>query len=227
MTPFKMDSRMPVLLLALAALLFGCAPQVAQRARPEFKEVGFYPALAGLEWTYVPEGEAVTAPPYRVRIEGPASFLGQEALRVYVGGRGEERRYYRQVGRGVRILGFEDPSARVSFTPPILEYPPEELLEVGYRYGGKTEVKVELLPPSGPPEPLAQGPLSYTMEVLEKRTVQVPAGTFQVYRIRQTYKDDRGETLYEVWFAPYVGEIRTREGRILVETNFPLFGSTR
>jgi hypothetical protein len=58
------------------------------------------------------------------------------------------------------------------------------------------------------------------MEVLERREVRVPAGVFQVYRIRQVYKDERGETPYEVWFAPYVGEVRTREGRILVETNF-------
>lgn len=211
--------RIPTL-LALAALLFACAPQVAPRARPEFKEVGFYPALPGLEWIYVPEGEAVTSPPYRVRVEGPASFSGQEALRFYAGGRGEERRYYRRVDRGVRLLGFEDPSARVVFTPPILEYPPEEVLEVGYRYGGETQVKVELLLPSGTPEPLRQGRLSYTMEVLERREVRVPAGVFQVYRIRQVYKDERGETPYEVWFAPYVGEVRTREGRILVETNF-------
>ncbi len=207
-------------LLALGILLTACAPQVAQKARPEFKDVGFYPTLTGLEWVYVPEGEKVTAPPYRARIEGPASFLGQEAIRVYVGGRGEERRYYRRVDRGVWLLGFEDPSARVIFTPPIREYPPEEDLKEGYRYEGEAAVRVELLSPSRPPEPLQEGRLSYLIEVLEKREVRVPAGSFQIYRIRQRYKDEQGETPYEVWFAPYVGEVRTREGRILVETNF-------
>jgi DNA-binding winged helix-turn-helix (wHTH) protein len=78
---------------------------------------------------------------------------------------------------------------------------------------------VELLTPSGR-EPLAQGTLAYEMEVLEEREVRVPAGTFRIYRIRQTFRDGRSQDIREVWFAPRVGEVRTREGRILVERNF-------
>lgn len=208
--------------MALALALSACAPQVIQapEARPLLEEKGFYPALPGLEWVYVPEGEALSSPPYRLRVEGPALYEGQEALRFRSQGRGEDRVYYRQVGPfGVRLLGFQDPSARVAFTPPLLEYPPEALLAVGYRWGGATEVRVELLTPSGR-EPLAQGRLSYQMEVLEEREVQVPAGTFRVFRIRQSYQDARSQDVREVWFAPRVGEVRTREGRILVERNF-------
>ncbi|MGQ9753377.1 MAG: hypothetical protein ACUVQD_01740 [Thermaceae bacterium] len=206
--------------LLLTSLLIACAPQASPRAKPEFKSVGFYPAITGLEWVYIPEGEPLSSPPYRVRVEGPSSFLGQEALRIYSGGRGEERRYYRLVDRGVRLLGFEDPSARVVFSPPILEYPSEEELRVGHQHRGQTEVRVELLPPGGSPELLRRGLLNYNVEILEKREVRVPAGVFEVYRIRQTFVDEQGETVYEVWFAPYVGEVRTREGRLLVETNF-------
>jgi hypothetical protein len=50
--------------------------------------------------------------------------------------------------------------------------------------------------------------------------VRVPAGTFRIYRIRQTFRDSRSQDIREVWFAPRVGEVRTREGRILVERNF-------
>lgn len=208
--------------MASLFLLAACAPQVTQapQARPLLQEGAFYPATPGLEWVYLPEGEALSAPPYRVRVEGPAVFEGQEALRFRNFGRGEDRLYYRQVGPfGVRLLGFQDPSARVVFTPPLLEYPPEALLAVGYRWGGTTEVRVELLTPGGQ-EPLARGALNYTMEVLEAREVGLPAGTFQVYRIRQTYQDDKGRDVREVWFAPRVGEVRTREGRVLVERNF-------
>ncbi|MCS6869624.1 MAG: hypothetical protein NZ846_00405 [Thermus sp.] len=209
-------------LMALALALAACAPQVTQspEARPQLKEVGFYPSTTGLEWVYVPEGEALSAPPYRVRAEGPAVFEGQEALRFRSFGRGEERVYYRQVGPfGVRLLGFQDPSARVVFTPALLEYPPEALLSPGYRWGGTVQVRVELLTPGGR-EPLAQGALDYTMEVLEEREVRLPAGVFRVYRIRQTFRDRQGQDAREVWLAPRVGEVRTREGRILVERNF-------
>jgi hypothetical protein len=58
------------------------------------------------------------------------------------------------------------------------------------------------------------------MEVLEEREVRLPAGSFRILRIRQVYQDQAGQTAYEVWFAPRVGEVRTREGRILVERNF-------
>ncbi|MDM7325364.1 MAG: hypothetical protein P3W93_010395 [Thermus sp.] len=208
-------------LMALAFLFSACVPQATQKeARPLLKETGFYPAATGLEWVYIPEGEALNSPPYRVRVEGPALYEGQEALRFRSFGRGEDRIYYRQVGAfGVRLLGFQDPSARVVFTPPILEYPPEALLSPGYRWGGTTGVRVELLYPGGR-EPLAQGTLTYAMEVLEKREVRLPMGVFQVYRIRHTYQDERSQDVREVWFAPQVGEVRTREGRILVDKNF-------
>ncbi|TBH21259.1 hypothetical protein [Thermus thermamylovorans] len=209
-------------LMVLSLVLAACAPQVTQapEARPLLEGVGFYPATTGVEWTYLPEGEALTALPYRVRVEGPALYEGQEALRFRSFGRGEDRIYYRQVGAfGVRLLGFQDPSARVVFLPPILEYPPEALLAPGHRWGGTVEGRVELLTPGGR-ETLARGMLSYAMEVLEEREVRLPAGTFRVFRIRQTYQDQAGQTAYEVWFSPRVGEVRTREGRILVERNF-------
>ncbi len=208
--------------MALTLTVAACAPQVTQtpEARPLLEERGFYPASTGLEWVYVPEGESLASPPYRMRVEGPTAFEGQEALRFRVFGRGEDRVYFRQVGPfGVRLLGFQEPSARVVFIPPLLEYPPEALLAPGYRWGGTTTVRVELLTPSGR-EPLAQGPLNYGMEVLEEREVRVPAGPFRIYRIRQTFQDSRSQDVREVWLAPRVGEVRTREGRILVERNF-------
>jgi len=207
--------------MALALTLAACAPQVTQpEARPLLEERAFYPQSTGLEWVYVPEGESLSSPPYRMRLEGPAAFEGQEALRFRVFGRGEDRVYFRQVGPfGVRLLGFQEPSARVVFSPPLLEYPPEALLTPGHRWGGTTEVKVELLTPSGR-EPLARGLLAYEMEVLEEREVRVPAGVFRIWRIQQAFRDSKGQDIREVWFAPRVGEVRTREGRILVERNF-------
>lgn len=209
-------------LMALALLVAACAPQVTQapEVRPELRAEAFYPAATGLEWSYLLEGEPLSNPPYRVRVEGPAVFQGEEVLRFRSFGRGENRVYYRGVGPfGVRLFGFEDPSARVVFAPPILEYPSEGLLAVGYRWSGESEVRATLLTPQGE-KPLASGRLAYTFEVLEEKEVRVPAGVFRVFRIRQRYRDEKGEALYEVWFAPKVGEVRTREGRLLTDRNF-------
>ncbi|GGM92705.1 hypothetical protein GCM10007092_02280 [Thermus composti] len=209
-------------LMALALLATACAPQVTQAppARPELQVEAFYPVATGLEWVYLPEGEPLSNPPYRVRVEGPAFFQGKEVIRFRSLGRGENRLYYREVGGfGVRLLGFEDPSARVVFAPAIPEYPPEGLLAPGYRWGGESQVQVTLLTPQGE-KPLVSGRLAYAFEVLETKEVRVPAGTFRVFRIQQRYRDEKGETLYEVWFAPRVGEVRTREGRLLVDRNF-------
>ncbi len=206
--------------MGLLLLLSACAPRAVPEARPLLEGVGFYPALTGLEWVYLPEGEPLDRPPYRVRVEGPAFFEGEEALRFRSTGRGEDRVYYRQVGAfGVRLLGFQDPSARVVFRPPLLEYPPEALVAPGYRVEGRAQVRVELLAP-GAVDPLAQGELRYALEVLETREVRVPAGVFRVYRLLYTFQDPKGQAVYEVWFAPQVGEVRTREGRVLLGRNF-------
>lgn len=51
-------------LMALAFLFSACVPQATQKeARPLLKETGFYPAATGLEWVYIPEGEALNSPP--------------------------------------------------------------------------------------------------------------------------------------------------------------------
>jgi hypothetical protein len=53
----------------------------------------------------------------------------------------------------------------------------------------------------------------------------VAAGGFEVYVINlvaeQAGEGERGETVQqELWFAPFVGEVRTRTGYLLVDGNF-------
>lgn len=206
--------------MALALLVAACAPQVTQapEVRPELRVEAFYPAATGLEWSYLPEGEPLSNP-YRVRVEGPAVFQGEEVLRFRSFGRG--RTGSTTEGWGPSACAFSalrTPRPGWSSLRPSPSTP-EGLLAVGYRWGGESEVRATLLTPQGE-RPLASGRLAYTFEVLEEKEVRVPAGVFRVFRIRQRYRDEKGEALYEVWFAPKVGEVRTREGRLLTDRNF-------
>jgi hypothetical protein len=60
---------------------------------------------------------------------------------------------------------------------------------------------------------------------VDRRRVTVAAGSFDVYvlnLVTQTLAaDGPGEKLtQEIWFSPYVGEVRTDSGYYLVEMNF-------
>ncbi|AEB12773.1 hypothetical protein [Marinithermus hydrothermalis] len=213
-------------LLALFVLLAACAP--APTTAPEATlrvegPVGFYPARAGLEWVYLPQGDRLDDPPYRLQVLGPTAWNGVNAVQYRFSGRGQERLYYRQVSAdGVRLLGFEEviSASRVTFDPPLLEYPPQALLEVGYRWGGRTRVRSVFVLPSGVEEQ-ARFDLEYTFTVIGKGEVRVPAGVFEAYMIRFSGRSSDGETSeYEAWFVPHLGEVRTREGLLLVRRNF-------
>ena len=70
--------------------------------------------------------------------------------------------------------------------------------------------------------------LEYRYEVVDLRPVTTTAGTFEVFVVAFESRSvaPSGETLeelrQELWFAPFVGEIRTATGLVLTETNLPL-----
>ncbi len=220
-----MVSRRLALVGLVAAVLAGCAPQATAPAPAEARiqgPVAFYPHATGLVWTYLPEGLPLDAPPYRLRVEGEGSFEGRAGLKYRFFGRGQDRVYYREVGAfGSKLLGYEEriTLSRVEFDPPFIEYPPAALLEVGARWGGRTRVSSFFVLPKGI-EKQATLVLDYQFEVAEKRTVEVPAGSFSAYVIRFTAKSPKETLRSELWFVPHVGEVRTREGLVLVRKNF-------
>jgi len=211
--------------LLLVLLLAACAPvpkaPPAAEARVE-GPVSFYPKETGLVWRYLPEGLPLDAPSYTLRVEGLGSFEGTPGLRYRFFGRGQDRVYYRQVGNdGVKLLGYEEriTLSRVEFDPPFLEYPPKSLLRVGYRWGGKSRIRSYFALPSGIVKQ-AELTLDYRFEVLARREVEVPAGRFLAYVIRFSAKSEKEAIESELWFVPHVGEVRTREGLVLVSKNF-------
>ena len=74
--------------------------------------------------------------------------------------------------------------------------------------------------------------IEYRYTVVDRRTVTLAAGTFEVFVIdfvTRTF-DEEGTVLEELtqetWFSPFVGEVRTSDELFLVTANFLDQGTT-
>ncbi len=211
-----------LLLLALAA----CAPQQTaphQLVVREQTPVAFYPHNIGIFWIYLPQTDPSDYPKFRLSVLGPGQFGNASATKFRFSGRGQERIYYRRYGiNGVELLGFEEKITltKVTFKPPILEYPPEKLLQPGYVWGGRSVADSEFVLPSGN-QKQADISIDYRYRVKGESEVQVPAGVFKALVIELKVTDNKGnKTTQEIWFVPHVGEVRTKEGLVLIEKGF-------
>lgn len=219
----------PTLLLALApALLLGlsaCTPQTGGpgptvQASTPVSAVSFYPSQVGLAWSYLPEGEPTASVPYVLRALGPNIYAGQTVQALQLTGRGADQTWYRTFSAGgVQLLGLRKPGVNVRLDPPWLEYPAEGAWKVGLTWQGASNVTL-----SGDDGRVqAQGTLNYSYTVQEKRRQDTPAGTFDVWVVTRQVSDTVGglfPATQQLWFTPFVGEVRTPEGLLLVGRNF-------
>ena len=218
--------------LALLGLLASCAPRTAPAAAPvrastPVSSVSFYPREAGLVWTYLPEGEDASAVPYVLRGLGPTIFSGVTVTASQLSGRGADQTWYRlHDSGGVRLLGFHKPGVTVSLSPAWQEYPSETAWKVGLVWQGQSAITVA----SDDGKVQAQGTLKYRYEVQDRRQVRTQAGNFDVWVVTRQISDDVGglfPATEQLWFVPYVGEVRTPEGLLLTSRNFAPKGGTR
>lgn len=213
-------------LLVLAA----CAPAPAARVSvvQATEPPTYYPHATGALWQYLPEGEAEDAPALALRVEGPTVIGGERLTEWRTTGRGLETRTYRAYREsGVFISRETGPGYVTTISPPIREWPPAGTLEVGSRWGGEAVATVTFTEADAQEEVR----LEYRYEVVDRRPVETPAGTFDVFVIAfesRAYGPGRQtqETLrQEVWFEPFIGEIRTDNGLFLVESNLLVAGT--
>lgn len=209
----------------LAGLLAACAPtqQAAPptvTARTAASSVSFYPREAGLAWSYLPEGEAAGSDPYVLRTLGPTLYNTQQVEALELRGRGASTQWYRRFdAAGVTLLGIAKPGVNVMLEPGWQEWPAENAWRLGATWGGETRATVR--DDAGAVK--AQGTVTYRYLVQERRRVTVPAGSFDVWVVTRQVSDTLGglfPATQQVWFAPFVGEVRTPEGLLLTGRNY-------
>lgn len=221
-------TRISVLAVLLALLLGACAP-AADGERVEVAEltgpVSYYPNQTGLVWEYLPDGALLSEPRLVQRVEGPTVLDGIVVTATRLAGRGLDVRSFREYRPdGVFLKREERPGTIITFDPPLKEFPAEGSLRVGSTWAG--EGSAEIVFPDARPEnrrELLQFRYRYT--VVDRRSVTLVGGTFEVFVIDflSRLESDDGELIEEVtqqaWFAPFVGEVRTEGGYVLVDSN--------
>lgn len=217
---------LPALLpgLLLPVLLGACAPAATQagtvQASTPVTGVSFYPLESGLAWSYLLEGEAAGTAPYVLRSLGPTVFAGQKVLSFQLTGRGADQTWFRTVSAGgVQLLGLRKPGVNIRLDPPWQESPAEGAWRPGLTWQGQSEITI-----SGDDGAVQKkGVLTYSYVVQERRAVQTPGGKFDVWVVTRQISDTVGglfPATQQLWFAPFVGEVRTPEGLLLTARNF-------
>ena len=222
--------RIAIVCLGLIALVTGCLPQTEEAERVTVDQfagsVSFYPQETGIVATYVPPGGSLESPALQQIIEGPTVLNDDIWIATSIVGVGLSGYRYRQYRPdGVYRLRETAPGVITTYDPPIREFPAEGELFVGSSWTGETTATVFFA--DAKPEKQTQiQTVSYTYTVVDKRTINnLPVGPVEVFVVNLVGRlfDADGavsqEITQEVWFSPYVGEVKTREGFLLIATN--------
>lgn len=212
-------------LLSALLMLGACAPRqqvqlpAQAQARTAIRSASFYPDSAGMQWTYIPENEA-SSDPYTLQALGQSLFGASQVQATQLKGRGAQQTWYRQTSdAGQRLLGFSKPGVVVTLTPSLPEYPAASALGLGATWSGSSKVSVR----AEDGRLLQSGTVTALYKVLEQRQVTVNKQSYTVWVISRQMNDDLGSLFpasQSIWFTPYVGEVRTAEGLLLMGRNF-------
>ncbi len=214
-----------VYVLLLPALLAACAPAQQARQAPvtastSVSQVSFYPFQAGLNWSYLPDGDTQGGQPYTLKALGPSVFGSVQAQAYNLSGRGADQTSYRLISaQGVQLLGFRKPGLSVRLDPPWQEALAEESWKVGLAWQGESDITVQ----SDDGRTNVSGKVKYSYRVLDQRSVSIGTQSYRVWVVNRQITDTVGGLFpasQEQWFMPYVGDIRTPEGLLLTGRNF-------
>ena len=216
------------LLLFLLLGLAACVP-AGEGSEIEVQQlseaVSFYPQEAGATWQYLPTGAGINEPKIVQTVAGPTVVGGELWIVTRLQGFGLDNSWYRQYQPdGVFLLQENRPGQQVSYDPPVQEFPASQTLNTGSTWGGDTVASVFY--PAAKPENQRQSyAVEYRYTVVDRRQVEVPAGSYEVFVIdfEARFLDDERNVIFTqkltTWFTPYVGEVKTENDFYLVATN--------
>jgi hypothetical protein len=221
---------LPVLaLIGLAA----CAPRSVDNVTTTVTadQVSYYPSQSGTAWSYLKPGEPLNTAPYIVRTEGPTSFRSKVLTAQRFVGRGQDRYYYREFNAsGVRLWGEGSPDFyEIVYDEPIQEYPAENTIAANKSWNGTTTATLTTK------EGARRVRYTYIYKVVNKEKFKIRDVEYDAFLI---LRDNRLEYLdlssadavkpqfqpvlesQRIRFVPFIGEVETREGLVLVDYNF-------
>jgi hypothetical protein len=119
----------------------------------------------------------------------------------------------------VKFYGFSiTQTGDVTFEPAIQEYPAANDLKIGATWGGETTVTEPNL--ADPTKPKSYK-ISYTYTVLARQQFKVAEKVYDTYRIAyEVISSPTQRSTQTIHFTPSVGEVRTKEGLLLLDKNF-------
>jgi len=216
-------------LILASLLLFACAP-ATEGERVSVEEftgpLSYYPRETGAAWEYLPDNARLDETPIVQRVEGPTVIDGDVWISWHMTGRGLDVSWFRQYrSAGVFLKREQRPGTIITFDPPIQEFPTENSLRVGLTWNGVTTAKL-FFPDATADNQRREIQTEYRYTVVDRRSVTLAAGTFEVFVINFITRTvgDQGETTdefrQELWFSPFVGEVRTENDFFLVGANF-------
>ena len=222
-----------VFLIGLLLSVAACTPPAVQNVTTTVTsdQVSYYPSQSGLVWSYLKPGEPLDTAPYIVRIEGPTSYQSKVLTALRFIGRGQERFYYREFDQsGVKLWGEGSPEFyQITYDQPVQEYPPEATLAAGKTWTGSTTASLVTK------EGTRRVRFTYISKVVIKEKFKVRDTEYDAFLIlrdnRLEYLDlsaaDAAKPQFQpilesqrIRFVPFIGEVETREGLVLVNYNF-------
>ncbi len=186
------------------ALATTLAVALAVAAQAASAPTGYYPAKAGLSWTYS-SGETQ-------QMSGPRKVDGHEVMVLthYLKGVPVSEDYLQYGPDGVKTLGTAA-NGKVTLYPTPLTVYPAGPLQPGMQWQSTTK--------------LPSFDITLSCEVVGIRGVKTQAGRFNALQIRQrTLTSNGAKTVMDVFFVPSVGIVRfvTQDGTTidLIDKNF-------
>jgi hypothetical protein len=219
-------SRMRIFGIGLMFLMVACAPTQPPTIGGQATGgvTAFYPNQSGAQWQYLKDGERADSTPYQLRVEGPQSFNGRVLTGMRFLGRGQDIYYFRQFDeRGVQLISQGSQNFyELVYDTPVLEYPPQKELVVGKTWSAVT--LATLTQAKQAPQRLRY---TYSFRVAAKEKYKIGTVEYDAFLILRDNRldavDGKSEPIVEsqrIRFVPFIGEVRTREGLVLLSYNF-------
>jgi hypothetical protein len=222
-----------ILLFGVGLVLAACAPAIqSSRVKVEtlFSTRSFYPHEAGLMWEYLEPGERADTPRLTKEVLGPTRIDGQVLVLTRFYGRGQDTRSFERYGAdGVFLVREDKPGATFVYDPPMQTLPSQKYLKVGSTWQGSSTVNVFYPNTPDYSEPVT---IDYNYQVIDQRHVKVADTIFPVFVISlqatQTTEFGGGQNVaQEIWYTPYVGEVKTKSNIFLADTNFDVTSNSQ